>query len=402
MTFDRLPEYDLSPDLPTVQLLNAVRVRLPRAMRAFSGGSFSVTAANTRILNLLEQPIPMPFHDDTPLGDIIEHVRRATQSLDGKGIPVHVDPIGLQEAEKSMTSTVLLGDLEGVPLKTSLGLCMGQLALRYEVSGGTLVITSADQPLSEDEDAFTTSGQCVLALIAAATGGAACPSRLRITTPPDFLISGFDLMRNRRTDPGVASRLVMLHSFRFGIACLMGAVPAGAIAAAAILRPSATWAGVLFLLASGTLCLAFVGLLCRGKTERAWWLGVSLFGWGYWTLAFGGSPRFQVLLPTTHLLEWLGFQLFPADYFEWTKLETQRVPFLQSGHCLVTMIVAILGGTLARACSGIKAGFLENWSREPRPTATHARGSWKSAGDHRVGGVRSDRRRYVSGLNVRS
>jgi hypothetical protein len=176
MAFDRSPQYDRSPDLPTAQLLTAVRVGFPTVMRAFSGEEFGVTAANTRILNLLEQPIPMPFRDDaTPLGDIIEHIESATRSLDGKGISIHVDPIGMGETERSITSTVLLGDLEGVPLKTSLRLCMNQLGLRYEVTGGTVVITAADRWLSDDEDTFTTAGQCLLALIAAAVGGVLGP-----------------------------------------------------------------------------------------------------------------------------------------------------------------------------------------------------------------------------------
>ncbi len=63
------------------------------------------------------------------------------------GIPIYVDPIGLQEAERSLNSTVQI-DLEGVPLKTTLRLMLKQLGLAYTVKDGFLMITSED---SEDQ-----------------------------------------------------------------------------------------------------------------------------------------------------------------------------------------------------------------------------------------------------------
>src|SRR5262249_39071445 len=56
--------------------------------------------------------------------------------------------VGLQEAEKTLTSPVTL-DLEGVPLKATLRLLLKQLGLTYTVKGGLLTITSEtseDQP----------------------------------------------------------------------------------------------------------------------------------------------------------------------------------------------------------------------------------------------------------------
>lgn len=72
-----------------------------------------------------------------------------------------------------MQSTVCL-DLEGVPLKRTLYLCLNQLDLAYIVRDGVLIITSA---ASEDslEDPFLISGHCLLALFAAALGGALAP-----------------------------------------------------------------------------------------------------------------------------------------------------------------------------------------------------------------------------------
>ena len=63
------------------------------------------------------------------------------------GIPIYVDPLGLQEAERSLNSTVTM-DLEGVPLKTTLKLMLKQLGLAYTVKDGFLMVTSED---SEDQ-----------------------------------------------------------------------------------------------------------------------------------------------------------------------------------------------------------------------------------------------------------
>ena len=48
----------------------------------------------------------------------------------------------MQEAEKSMTSTVRDMDLEGVPLRRTLQLLLKQLDLVYFVEDGMLYITS--------------------------------------------------------------------------------------------------------------------------------------------------------------------------------------------------------------------------------------------------------------------
>jgi hypothetical protein len=161
-----------------------------------------------------------------------------------------------------------------------------------------------------------------------------------------------------------------MRSLPFLVAGLVGAFLSGV----AMWQDSATWAGATFLLTCALLCLAVVGLVCRGRDERAWWLGVCLFGWGYWMLAFGGIPHLQGLLPTTGLLERFGFMLgFPANYFERTELEILRVPFLQAGHSFLTLMVAVLGGMLSRVCFGISAGFFENWCREPWPLTDPAR-----------------------------
>ncbi len=105
-------------------------------------------AKTKSILQKLEEPISMQFQNETPLEDVLKYIKNATQGPNDSGIPIYVDPVGLQEADKTLQNTVQL-DLEGVPLKTTLRLLLKQLALTYTVKDGMLTITSEssnDQP----------------------------------------------------------------------------------------------------------------------------------------------------------------------------------------------------------------------------------------------------------------
>jgi hypothetical protein len=117
----------------------------------------------------------MRFPNETPLDDVLKYIKQATTTPEYPGIPIYVDPIGLQEAERSMNSTVQI-DLKGVPLRETLQLCLKQLGLRYEVWEGRLRITSEDdQPEPDLKDPFLTVGHCLLALLAMGLGAAAAP-----------------------------------------------------------------------------------------------------------------------------------------------------------------------------------------------------------------------------------
>jgi RNA polymerase sigma factor (sigma-70 family) len=100
-----------------------------------------------RIHAKLELALTMSFAEETPLDDVLKHIKQATKSTElPKGIPIYVDPIALQEAEKSLTSTITM-DLDGVPLRRTLQLLLKQLGLVYYVYDGMLHITSEE---SED------------------------------------------------------------------------------------------------------------------------------------------------------------------------------------------------------------------------------------------------------------
>jgi hypothetical protein len=164
---------------PVVDLLNEIRPWFPAFADGARADSESVLALNAHIHAVMNQPMPMHFSDETPLEDVVTYVRGATAHLDGKGIPIYVDPIGLNEADKTMVSTVRNIDLDGVPLQTSLRACLAQLDLAYLVRGGMLVITSQESAegnlISASEDPFQLVGHCALALIAAGIGGLLAP-----------------------------------------------------------------------------------------------------------------------------------------------------------------------------------------------------------------------------------
>ena len=99
-------------------------------------------ARNKPIFEALEKPIPMHFPNDTPLSDVVTYVRKATEGRGlPKGIIIYVDPIGMEDADKTTTDTVTM-DLEELPLKTTLRLLLKQLSLTYSVEDGLLTITS--------------------------------------------------------------------------------------------------------------------------------------------------------------------------------------------------------------------------------------------------------------------
>lgn len=170
------------PHVMTDRLLYSVRGWFPRIVweaPTLNEGA----AANARIYRALDRAIPLHFPEESPLEDVLKAIRDATRRPNDNGIPIYVDPVGLQEAEKTLQSTITI-DLEGVPLRTSLHLALKQLGMTYGVAGGLLHITSveSEDPVSSwadfppaHADPFLVVGHCLLALIAAGLGGLLAP-----------------------------------------------------------------------------------------------------------------------------------------------------------------------------------------------------------------------------------
>jgi len=131
---------------------------LPLKMVVADGGSSGPVDAHDpqseRIMAELAKAIDMPFTADRSLEEVIKYIRQQTQSrVFPDGIPIYVDPQGLQDADKTLASTVAI-DLKGIPLKTTLALLLRQLNLIYEVNNGLLTITTYEtahgDPIGDD------------------------------------------------------------------------------------------------------------------------------------------------------------------------------------------------------------------------------------------------------------
>ncbi len=94
------------------------------------------------ILKALEEFIDAEFPNETPLEKVLQHIKSSAKGPEfPNGFPIYVNPVGLQEAEKTMTSPVTI-DIKGVSIKDVLRLVLKQLGLTYDVHDGILEITS--------------------------------------------------------------------------------------------------------------------------------------------------------------------------------------------------------------------------------------------------------------------
>jgi hypothetical protein len=100
------------------------------------------TAPEARTWLRLQETIALPFPDETPLEDVLKYIKAATYRDNVPPIPIYVNPIGLQEAEKTPQSLVAI-DVGEVPLEVSMRLMLKQLGMTYSVSKeGLVMITS--------------------------------------------------------------------------------------------------------------------------------------------------------------------------------------------------------------------------------------------------------------------
>lgn len=144
------------------------------------------TDSRSRLINAaLDRPLRMPFIHETPLEDVIKYIQSKTQGPGmPEGIPIYVDPLGLQEAEKTTSSTVRI-EFDGVPLRIPLRLLLQQLNLVYTIDDGVLTITNALQVSNTDAvQSFRRVGHCLFALVFGLIGGFAA-RRLHATRDRD-------------------------------------------------------------------------------------------------------------------------------------------------------------------------------------------------------------------------
>jgi hypothetical protein len=171
LMFGRVPERIEWPRAGTDLLLRAIRPSWYVNQAPPSTVGTAVT--NAWIHEVLTQPIAMRYPNGIPLEEALAEIQVATKGPGGRGLSFYVDPIGLQEAEKTMQSPIAI-NLEGAPLRTTLRLILKQLDLTYAIQDGVVLITSEkageEEPFSVGVDPYLSVGHCLLALLAAGLG----------------------------------------------------------------------------------------------------------------------------------------------------------------------------------------------------------------------------------------
>jgi hypothetical protein len=163
------------------------------------------------------------------------------------------------------------------------------------------------------------------------------------------------------------------NPFQFRLAGLLIAVAIAAVGCAALRDASAMWTSAVFTFTVAVLSVAMLGVLfCAGQL-RAFWIGCTVFGWGYILLTFGACRSVLCThdtppLLTTKLLRCLyehvhpggksdgwvyGTRLYvtPIDDDESSTKKDRTPPweyFHQVGHSLLASLIAMAGGLFAR------------------------------------------------------
>jgi hypothetical protein len=178
LSFGKSELFIVAPHLPTEGMLNSVLrsgiAPVQSAFPDFTTPGFD-RVRNEVIRRKLDQPIRFHFPEETSLDELLKYIRDATRDTNFPGIPIYVDPIGLQTAERSLNSTVQI-DIDAIPTREALRLCLKQLGLAYSVRDGFLMITDEDSAtIPVYEDPVQVVGHSLLALIAAGLGAVAAP-----------------------------------------------------------------------------------------------------------------------------------------------------------------------------------------------------------------------------------
>ncbi len=103
----------------------------------------------------LEKPVSIVFRKPTALDDVLKSIKQVTSNDPfPNGVPIYLDPVGLQDAEKTLLLTITI-NAESIPLKDALAQVLAQLGLEYAVKDGVLIISSPSGIVREQEDAVT-------------------------------------------------------------------------------------------------------------------------------------------------------------------------------------------------------------------------------------------------------
>jgi hypothetical protein len=113
------------------------------------------------IYDALDEPIALTYPDGAPLDVVLKEIKKQTTKNPKlprlpTGIPIYVDPIGLQEVEKSLNSPVKRPQAaDKLTLGEHLERILDPLGLAYTTKDGFIMITSKpseDEPIGDYRD----------------------------------------------------------------------------------------------------------------------------------------------------------------------------------------------------------------------------------------------------------
>jgi Domain of unknown function (DUF4139)/N-terminal domain of unknown function (DUF4140) len=157
---DLLPlKMDIADATPPRRGSGGFQTISPMAEAEDSNPSEAQDDRSRRVAAELDKLVDMHFSTDTSLADVVKYIRGVTTSpVFPDGIPIYVDPIGLQDSDKTMADTVKI-ELTQVPLRASLILLLRQLSLTYGIHDGLLHITSTASDDVEELGKAVTGGK---------------------------------------------------------------------------------------------------------------------------------------------------------------------------------------------------------------------------------------------------
>jgi hypothetical protein len=111
------------------------------------------------IADLMNRPLALTYQDGAPLEQFLKDIKMCSvgqPKVAMAGIPIYVDPIGLSEADKTMTSTIRRPPSDQkLTLGEHLALALKPLGLEFTIRDGFLMITSEESvDESSDDDPY--------------------------------------------------------------------------------------------------------------------------------------------------------------------------------------------------------------------------------------------------------
>ena len=160
--------------LPTDHFLNAVfRPGGPTAAGDRTDVDLTNDDASARVRRVLLESITLHFPKHTALNIVLEHIKSAVRGTLGRNLVLHAARDDWAYLPRELDKAVVTIDRANIPAEDALRICLGQLGLTYRVQSGYVrIVRDAYQPVPFSEDPVMIAGHSLLALFAAAFGGA--------------------------------------------------------------------------------------------------------------------------------------------------------------------------------------------------------------------------------------